>query len=56
MIVAEVMIDKNMTQQIMAIIKKGVSNNNLPFKILKWTKDYQLPSLFSSENDEWVIN
>lgn len=56
MIVAEVMIDKNMTQQIMAIIKKGGSNNSLPFKILKWTKDYQLPSLFSSENDEWVIN
>lgn len=55
MIVAEARIDKHMTQQIMAIIKKG-SNNDLPFQILKWTKDYQLPSLFLSENDEWVIN
>ncbi|MCK5828731.1 MAG: general secretion pathway protein GspK [Methylococcales bacterium] len=56
MIVAEAMIDENITQQIMAIIKKGNSTDNLPFKILKWTKDYQLPSLFLSENDEWVIN
>ncbi len=56
MIVAEVMIDKNITRQIMAIIRMRPANNGLPFEILKWTKDYHQSSLFLSENDEWVIN
>ncbi len=56
MIIAEAMIDENSTQQIMAVIRKGSSKVNMPYTILKWSKDYQLPSLFLSENDEWVIN
>ncbi len=56
MIIAETMIDENITQQIMAVVKKGSSKINMPYTILKWSKDYQLPSLFLSENDERVIN
>lgn len=56
MIVSEVMIDKNITQQIMAVIKKGNSKNNLPFEILKWSKESDLPSLFQSGNDGQVVN
>ncbi|MEE9336615.1 MAG: type II secretion system protein GspK [Methylococcaceae bacterium] len=56
MIIAEAMIDENITQQIMAVVRKGSSKVNMPYTILKWSKDYQLPSLFLSENDEWVIN
>lgn len=56
MIIAEAMIDENITQQIMAVVRKGSSKVNMPYTILKWSKDYQLPSLFLSENDKWVIN
>jgi general secretion pathway protein K len=56
MIVAEAMIDNNITGQIMAVIRMSGANNGLPFEILKWTKDYHLSSLFLSEKDEWVIN
>lgn len=56
MIVSEARVDKNITQQIMAVIKKGNSKNNLPFEILKWSKESHLPSLFQLENDEQVVN
>jgi general secretion pathway protein K len=56
MIIAEAMIDNNITGQIMAVIRMSGANNGLPFEILKWTKDYHLSSLFLSEKDEWVIN
>lgn len=55
-IVAEVMMDKAFTHQTMAVIKKTQAQNGLPFKILKWTKDNQLASLFLPENDIWIIN
>ena len=56
MIIAEAMIDKDITEKIMAIMKKGRAKNGLPFEILKWTEDYPMPSLFSPANDERVIN
>jgi general secretion pathway protein K len=56
MIISEAMIDKNMTQQIMAVIKRGRSPNGLPFEILKWSKESHLPSLFRLENDGQVVN
>ena len=56
MIVAEARVDKNITQQIMAIIKKGRAKNGLPFEILKWSKESGLPSLFQLENDGQVVN
>ena len=55
-IVAEVMIDKGVTQQTMAVIKKAQSGHGLPFQTLKWVKDYQQASLFLPENDMWIIN
>ncbi len=56
MITAEAMIEDNISTQVMAIIKISSSAKELPFQILKWTKDYHQPSLFSSQSDEWVIN
>ena len=56
MIVAEVMIDQSITQQIMAIVSKNKSSKGMPFKILKWSTNHHLPSLFQAEQDEWVIN
>lgn len=56
MIVAEAMIDKETSKQIMAVIRMSKSKDNLPFLTLKWTKDYKQPSLFLVEKDERVIN
>ncbi|OQK16693.1 hypothetical protein AU255_01950 [Methyloprofundus sedimenti] len=56
MIIAEAMIDQDVTEKIMAIMKQGNARNGLPFEILKWTEDYPMPSLFSPGNDERVIN
>ena len=56
MIIAEAMIEKNISEKIMAIMKRGHAKNDLPFEILKWAEDYPMPSLFSPGNDEWVIN
>ena len=56
MIIAEAMMDQNVTEKIMAIMKQGYAENGLPFEILKWTEDYPMPSLFSPGSDEWVIN
>ena len=38
-IIAEAMIDKNITQQVMAVIKKTRAKNGLPFEILKWNEN-----------------
>lgn len=56
MIIAEAMIAENMTEKIMAIIKKSRAKNGLPFEIVKWTTDYPVPSLFVPGNDERVVN
>ncbi len=56
MIISEAMIDENITDKIMAVIKKTRSNNGLPFEIVKWSTDYQIPSLFLPDNDERVVN
>jgi general secretion pathway protein K len=55
-IIAEVMIAKGISQQIMVVVQKTTSQNGLPFKTLKWAQDYQLPSLFLSVNDARLIN
>lgn len=55
-IIAEAKIDGDITQQIMAIVRTGNSLNELPFTILKWSKEYQQSSLFHPENDELVVN
>ncbi len=55
-IIAEVMISKGISQQVMVVVQKSTSQNGLPFKILKWAQDYQLPSLFLSANDARLIN
>lgn len=56
MIIAEAMIAKDISEKIMAIMKRGHANNGLPFEILKWAEDYPAPSLFAPGNDEWVLN
>ncbi len=56
MVVSEAMLAQGVTQQIMAVITQKKSKTNKPFETLKWSKDYQLPSLFSSENDARIIN
>ncbi|MCF7970024.1 MAG: general secretion pathway protein GspK [Methylococcaceae bacterium] len=56
MIIAETMIEQDMTETTMAIIRKGQAKNGLPFEVLKWVKDYPIGSLFAPENDQWLIN
>ena len=56
MIIAEAMIDENITEKIMTVIKRGRASSGLPFETLKWTENYPMPSLFSPANDEWLIN
>ena len=56
MIISEAMIDKNITEKIMAVIKKTNSKNGLPFEIVKWSTDYQAASLFVDANNERVVN
>ncbi|MCK5888477.1 MAG: general secretion pathway protein GspK [Methylococcales bacterium] len=56
MIVAEAMIDKDITQQVMAVVKKKKSKTGRPFKILKWSKNHHLPSLFQSTHNSRVVN
>ncbi|MCK5356235.1 MAG: general secretion pathway protein GspK [Methyloprofundus sp.] len=56
MIISEAMIDKNITEKIMAVIKKTRSKNGLPFEIVKWSTDYQVASLFLEANDERIVN
>ena len=56
MIISEAMIDENITEKIMAVIKKTRAKNGLPFEIVKWSTDYQTPSLFLSDNDERLVN
>lgn len=56
MIISEAMIDKNITEKIMAVIKKTNSKNGLPFEIVKWSTDYQATSLFVDANNERVVN
>ncbi len=55
-IVAEVVIDYEITKQVMAIIQKGQAKNGLPFKILKWINDYHMTSLFLPVNNDRVLN
>ena len=56
MITAEAMMESDISTQVMAIVKTVPSAEKEPVQILKWTKDYQQPSLFSAQSDEWVIN
>jgi len=56
MIIAEAMIDENISEKIMAVIKKGRAKNGLPFQTLKWTENFPMDSLFSPANDERVLN
>jgi general secretion pathway protein K len=56
MMTAEAMMESNISTQVMAVVKTKPSADKEPFQILKWTKDYHQPSLFSSQSDEWVIN
>lgn len=56
MIIAEAMIDENISEKIMAVIKKERAKNGLPFQTLKWTENFPMDSLFSPANDERVLN
>ncbi len=56
MIVSEAMIDKNISEKLMAVIQKTRAKNGLPFVIVKWSAGYQMPSLFTPANDERVVN
>lgn len=56
MIIAEAMIDENISEKSVAIIKKTKAKNGLPFEIIKWGTAYQMPSLFLPENDERIVN
>ncbi len=56
MIISEAMIDDAITEKIIAVIRKKNTNNGLPFEILKWTTEQQMPSLFLPANDERVVN
>lgn len=56
MIIAEAMIDENISEKIMAVIKKEGAKNGLPFQTLKWTENFPMDSLFSPANDERVLN
>ncbi len=56
MILAEAMIDKNITKQIKAVIRKKGGQVGLPYEVLQWNKDYLQASLFLPENDARVIN
>lgn len=56
MIISEAMIDKNMTEKIMTVIRKTRAKNGLPFEIIKWSTAYQMPSLFLPANDGKVVN
>ena len=56
MIISEVMMDKNITEKIMAVIRKARAKNGLPFEIVKWSTGYQMPSLFLPTNDAKVVN
>ena len=56
MIISEAMIDKNISEKIMAVIKKTRARSGLPFEIVKWSTDHQMPSLFLPDNDERVVN
>ncbi len=57
MIVAEVMIDKDITQQTMAMIRKKKSKkSNKPYEVLQWNNNHGQASLFLSNNDDNVIN
>lgn len=56
MIIAEAMIAKNVSEKIMAVVQQDRAKNDLPYNLLKWSKNYPMPSLFSSANDQWIIN
>lgn len=56
MIISEAMIDQNITEKIIAVIKKTKAKNGLPFVIVNWSIDHQMSSLFLPANDEKVIN
>lgn len=56
MIIAEAKIDENISERIMAVIKKSKAKNGLPFETLKWTENHPMLSLFAPANDQWVLN
>ena len=56
MIISEAMVDKNITEKIMAVIRKSTAKKGLPFEIIKWSTGYQMPSLFLPANDGKVVN
>jgi len=56
MIISEAMIDKGISEKVMAVIQKTKAKNGLPFVIVKWAEGYQVPSLFTPANDERVVN
>lgn len=56
MIISEARIDENISEKIMAVIKKTRSKNGLPFEIVKWSTDYQLASLFLAANNARIVN
>ena len=56
MIISEAMIDNNISENIMAVIRKKKARNGLPFEIIKWTTDHHIPSLFLPANDERIVN
>ncbi|WP_428355572.1 general secretion pathway protein GspK [Methyloprofundus sp.] len=56
MIVAEALIAENVSEKIMAVMKQGQAQDGAPYKLLKWSENYPMPSLFSPTNDQWVIN
>lgn len=55
-IVSEAMIDKGITETVVAVIRKGRSQNQLPFEIVKWQSNPTMPSLFLAADDQRVIN
>ncbi|RLA20319.1 MAG: general secretion pathway protein GspK [Gammaproteobacteria bacterium] len=56
MIIAEAMINEDISEKIMAVIKLGRAKNDSPFQILKWVEGYPVPSLFLPANNQRVIN
>ena len=58
MVISEAKISKDSSKKIMVVIKQNNAKKGkgLPFSIVKWSSDYQVPSLFLAANDARVIN
>ncbi len=55
-ILAEVEIEKDLSKQTLAIVRKGKGINNLGFEVLKWDNQHRQDSLFLPQQDELIVN